>query len=64
MEARLFVSIIGFFLLFFGVMLNLFLIRGGRRRGLSAADIVRRWPWLVSAGLVVAGIAIILLSRP
>ena len=57
------VALIGFFLLLFGVTLNISLIRGGRSRGLSAADIVRNWPWLVSAGLVIAGVALIVLAR-
>jgi len=55
-------ALLGLFLAVMGFALNLAVLRGPASKVLTPAEILRTPPWLISMGLVAAGVLLIFLA--
>lgn len=55
-------AFLGLILLLAGVIMNIQLLRGPLRRQLPPGEFMRTPPWLVSLGLIVAGLVLVLIG--
>jgi hypothetical protein len=54
-------ALLGFLLLMTGLIMNIQVLRRSRKLGIEAGDLMRMPPWLVSVGLIILGIALLVI---
>jgi hypothetical protein len=53
-------AVLGFLLLLTGLIMNVQVLRRSRTLHIDSAQLIRSPPWLVSAGLTVAGVVLVI----